>query len=322
MGVNNGDALSVIHAQQVLLYLSLITFIMDIKSYLKDKQTLIDSFFREYYRKGHHPPVLQEAMLYSLLAGGKRIRPILALAAYETCGGDPVDIVPYASTLELIHTYSLIHDDLPAMDNDDLRRGEPTNHKVYGEAVAILAGDALLTQAFTILSDPSFSSKVAVPNLMTALQEIALASGLDGMVAGQVQDILSENKEPDAETLQFIHAHKTGALLRASVRIGPILFGSDQKVLNALTAYGEHIGHAFQVIDDVLDIEGDTEELGKTAGSDEKTNKMTYPRLYGLQKSKEIAEQLISDAKSALSIFSSEGDTLREIADYLLTRSS
>ncbi|MBI5074180.1 MAG: polyprenyl synthetase family protein [Nitrospirae bacterium] len=293
---------------------------MDIKFYLKDKQTLIDTFFRELYGRQHHPPILQEAMLYSLFAGGKRIRPILALAAYETCGGDPNEIVPYASTLELIHTYSLIHDDLPAMDNDDLRRGKPTNHKVYGEAVAILAGDALLTEAFSILSDTSLSSKVPVSHQMAALREIALASGLDGMVAGQVQDMLSENQEPDAETLQFIHSHKTGALLRASVRIGPILCGSSQEVLDALTTYGTNIGLAFQVIDDILDIEGDTEEMGKTAGSDEKINKMTYPRFYGLQRSKEIAQNLITNAKTALSLFSSEADPLREIADYLLTR--
>ncbi|MBI5849169.1 MAG: polyprenyl synthetase family protein [Nitrospirae bacterium] len=293
---------------------------MDIKAYLKDKQTLVDSFFREFYRIQRNPPVLQEAMLYSLFAGGKRIRPILALAAYETCGGNPRDIVPYASALELIHTYSLIHDDLPAMDNDDLRRGKPTNHKVYGEAIAILAGDALLTEAFSILSDPSLSSMVSVSHLMGALREIALASGLDGMVAGQVQDMLSENKEPDGETLKFIHSHKTGALLRASVRIGPILYGGSQTVLDALTAYGNSIGLAFQVIDDILDIEGDTEEMGKTAGSDEKIHKMTYPRYYGLQRSKDIAQGLIADAKSALSVFSSEADALREIADYLLAR--
>lgn len=295
---------------------------MNIKSYLNDKQMQVDAFFREVYSKQHHPPVLQESMLYSLCAGGKRIRPILALAAYETCGGDPREIIPYASALELIHTYSLIHDDLPAMDNDDLRRGKPTNHRVYGEAIAILAGDALLTEAFSLLSDPSLSSNVSVENLMRALREIALASGLDGMVAGQVQDMLSENREPDAETLHFIHSHKTGALLRASVRIGPMLYGSSQAVLDALTAYGTSIGLAFQVIDDILDIEGDTEEMGKTAGSDEKINKMTYPLFYGLERSKDIAQNLITDAKSALSIFSSEADPLREIADYLLTRKS
>lgn len=295
---------------------------MDLRVYLNEKRDLVDAFFRVHYEKQHKPPVLQEAMLYSLFAGGKRVRPILALASYETCGGDPADIVPYASTLELIHTYSLIHDDLPSMDNDDLRRGKPTNHKVYGEAIAILAGDALLTDAFAILSDPSLSFSVRPANLLLALREVALASGLDGMVAGQVQDILSENKEPDTETLRFIHTHKTGALLRASVRIGPILFGSDQEVTDALTLYGEHIGLAFQVIDDILDIEGDTEELGKTVGADEKIKKMTYPRLYGLNASKEIAENLIADAHAALSGFSSEADPLRRIADYLLTRRS
>lgn len=293
---------------------------MDIKAYLKDKQTLVDAFFREYYSSQHQPSVLQEAMLYSLFAGGKRIRPILALAAYETCGGAPRDIVPYAASLELIHTYSLIHDDLPAMDNDDLRRGKSTNHKVYGEAIAILAGDALLTEAFCILSDPSLSPGVPVPHLMGALREIALASGLDGMVAGQVQDMLSENAEPDADTLQFIHSHKTGALLRASVRIGPLLAGSSRPVLDALTAYGTSIGLAFQVVDDILDIEGNTEEMGKTAGSDEKINKMTYPRFYGIQKSKDIAQTLLADAKAALAGFGSEAEPLRGIADYLLTR--
>jgi geranylgeranyl diphosphate synthase type II len=293
---------------------------MDIKTYLKDKQTLVDSFFREYYRKQHHPDVLQEAMLYSLFAGGKRVRPILALASYEACGGNQRDIIPYAASLELIHTYSLIHDDLPSMDNDDLRRGKPTNHKVFGEAIAILAGDALLTEAFSILSDSSFSPNIPAAHMMAAIREIALASGLDGMVAGQVQDILSENRQPDAETLQFIHSHKTGALLRASVRIGPLLHGSSGPVLEALTSYGNNIGLAFQVIDDILDIEGSTEEMGKTAGSDEKINKMTYPLLYGLEKSRDIAEKLIHDAKTSLSIFSTEADPLREIADYLLIR--
>jgi geranylgeranyl diphosphate synthase type II len=295
---------------------------MDLKEYLNEKKELVDDFFRSYYREQHTPSILQEAMLYSLFAGGKRIRPVLALASYETCGGNPTDIVPYASTLELIHTYSLIHDDLPAMDNDDLRRGKPTSHKVYGEAIAILAGDALLTDAFTILSDSSFSDNIRVPNLMRALQEVARASGLKGMVAGQVQDILSENREPDEKTLRFIHTHKTAALIRASVRIGPILYGSGERVLDALSEYGDRIGLAFQVIDDILDIEGDTEELGKTVGSDQKINKMTYPRLYGIQRSREIAAGLIADAKSSLGIFSSEADPLRVIADYLLSRKS
>jgi len=293
---------------------------MDLKKYLKEKKDAVDSFFREYFREQRRPAVLQESMLYSLFAGGKRVRPILAMAAYEACGGAAADIVPYASTLELIHTYSLIHDDLPAMDNDDLRRGKPTNHKVYGEAVAILAGDALLTEAFRILSDPSHSNKVKDRDLLKASAEIAAAAGYQGMVAGQVQDILSENAEADAETLQFIHRHKTAALIRASVKAGGILSGSSSEVVGALTSYGENMGHAFQVIDDILDVEGDTEELGKTVGSDEKINKMTYPRLYGLERSRGIAKELVDAAVASLDVFSSGADPLREIARYLLER--
>lgn len=293
---------------------------MDLKKYLKEKKETVDSFFRDYFKEQRRPDVLQESMLYSLFAGGKRVRPILAMAAYEACGGTAADIVPYASTLELIHTYSLIHDDLPAMDNDDLRRGKPTNHKVYGEAVAILAGDALLTEAFRILSDPSHSSKVKDRDLLKASAEIADAAGYQGMVAGQVQDILSENVEADAETLQFIHRHKTAALICASVKVGGILLGSSAEIVGALTSYGENIGHAFQVIDDILDVEGDTEELGKTVGSDEKINKMTYPRLYGLQRSRVIARELVDAAVASLDLFSSGADPLREIALYLLER--
>ena len=293
---------------------------MDLKKYLKEKKEAVDSFFRDYFKEQRRPAVLQESMLYSLFAGGKRVRPILAMAAYEACGGTAADIVPYASTLELIHTYSLIHDDLPAMDNDDLRRGKPTNHKVYGEAVAILAGDALLTEAFRILSDPLHSSKVKDRDLLKASAEIAAAAGYQGMVAGQVQDILSENAEADAETLQFIHRHKTAALIRASVKVGGILSGTNAEVVGALTSYGENIGHAFQVIDDILDVEGDTEELGKTVGSDEKINKMTYPRLYGLERSRDIAKELVVTAVASLDLFSSGADPLREIARYLLER--
>jgi len=295
---------------------------MDLKKYVTDKREAVDSFFHCYFREQRRPPVLQQAMLYSLFAGGKRIRPILALASYEACGGNPADIVPYAATLELIHTYSLIHDDLPAMDNDDLRRGKPTNHKVYGEAIAILAGDALLTEAFSILSDPSLSKTVKEANLLRALREIALASGLSGMVAGQVQDILSENFGPDRETLEFIHMHKTAALICASVMMGPILCGSSKDILDALSEYGNKIGLAFQVIDDILDIEGDAKELGKPVGSDERANKMTYPSLYGIEESREIAGGLISSAVSSLSSFSSNADPLREIANYLLNRRS
>ena len=295
---------------------------MDLKEYLTEEKNAVDAFFHSYFREQREPLVLQQAMLYSLFAGGKRIRPILALASYEACGGDPAEIVPYASTLELIHTYSLIHDDLPSMDNDDLRRGKPTNHKIYGEAIAILAGDALLTEAFSILSDPSFCSTIQEANLLGALREIALASGLKGMVAGQVKDILSENFDPDLETLEFIHTHKTATLIRASVMMGPILYGSSKAISDALSEYGNHIGIAFQVIDDILDIEGDAEELGKPIGSDERANKMTYPSLYGIEKSRAIAKELISSAVSSLSSFSYKADHLREIANYLLNRRS
>jgi geranylgeranyl diphosphate synthase type II len=295
---------------------------MDLKQYLTDKKEAVDSFFHSYFRDERKPPVLQQAMVYSLYAGGKRIRPILALASYEACGGNPAEIVPYASTLELIHTYSLIHDDLPAMDNDDLRRGKPTNHKIYGEAIAILAGDALLTEAFSILSDPSLSSAVKEADLLLALREIALASGLKGMVAGQVQDILSENSDPDHETLEFIHVHKTATLIRASVMMGPLLYGSGKGILDALSEYGSTLGLAFQIIDDILDIEGTEEEIGKPVGSDESANKMTYPSLYGIERSRDIAKNLIFTAVSSLSSFSSKADPLREIANYLLTRRS
>lgn len=295
---------------------------IEIKDYLTEKSNAVDAFFHRYFREQRKPPLLQQAMEYSLFAGGKRIRPILALAAYEACGGDPAEIVPYASTLELIHTYSLIHDDLPAMDNDDLRRGKPTNHKVFGDAMAILAGDALLTEAFSILSDPSLSSSVPEVNLLRALREIALASGLKGMVAGQVQDILSTNAAPDRETLEFIHLHKTASLMRASVMMGPIFSGSSREVFAALSEYGSSLGLAFQVIDDILDIEGDAEELGKPVGSDERAHKMTYPSLYGIDKSREIAERLIASAVSSLESFSENADPLREIARYLLNRKS
>jgi len=293
---------------------------MDIKKYLHENKEAVDSFFHNYFKEQHKPAILQEAMLYSLFAGGKRIRPILAIASFEACGGNPDEIVPYASTLELIHTYSLIHDDLPSMDDDDLRRGKPTNHKVYGEAIAILAGDALLTEAFSILSDTSFCRTIKKTDLLKALQEIAVASGLRGMVAGQVQDILSEDSTPDKDTLQFIHMHKTAALICASVKIGHILSGSSEDKLGAIMSYGNNIGLAFQVIDDILDIDGDTEEMGKPVGSDERIKKMTYPRLYGIEKSRDIAKQLVTDAVSSLRVFSAEADTLREIALYLLNR--
>jgi len=293
---------------------------MHIATYLKEKRELVDSYLESYFSIPSEPFVLHEAMRYSLFAGGKRIRPILALASYEACGGNPKDIVPYATALELIHTYSLIHDDLPSMDNDDLRRGKPTNHKVFGEAMAILAGDALLTEAFLMLSNNPHSSSLQPSDLIKIIREVSLASGVHGMVGGQALDIFSENIEPDKDTLNFIHLHKTAALIIASVRMGAILANIKEKKLKALTEYGTGIGFAFQIIDDILDIEGNAEELGKTAGSDMKMKKMTYPALCGTEKSRQKAKDLISDAIDSLKIFSSEADQLRKIARYLLKR--
>ncbi len=310
--------------------------LMDIQAYLKEKRELIDSYLKSYFSVARKPSVLHEAMSYSLFAGGKRIRPILALASYEACGGDPKDIIPFASALELIHTYSLIHDDLPAMDDDELRRGKPTSHKVFGEAMAILAGDALLTEAFFMISEygmrnvefgnktPVSISEFRIPKsaILKVVCEIALAAGASGMVGGQAQDILSENSEPDKDTLYFIHLHKTAALITASVRMGPVLAGSDEDTINALTRYGENIGLVFQIIDDILDIEGDPKELGKSAGLDKRKMKMTYPSLFGVEGSRQKAQNLISEAINALHIFSSEADPLREIARYLIKRRS
>lgn len=293
---------------------------MDIRPYLKEKKKLVDSFLETSFRDPGRPSLLRESMFYSLSAGGKRIRPVLCLASYEVCGGRPEDILSPAAALELIHTYSLIHDDLPAMDNDDLRRGKPTNHKVYGEAVAILAGDALLTEAFALLAAPC--PPVAPAALLRTIGEVARAAGMRGMVAGQVQDMLSENAEPDEDTLRFIHMHKTAALLSVSVRAGALLAEADAERFSAIDAYGQHIGLAFQVIDDILDVEGETEVIGKPRGSDEKKKKLTYPRLYGLPKSKSIAEKLVADAVGSLKIFSHEADPLRELALYLLKRNS
>jgi geranylgeranyl diphosphate synthase type II len=309
---------------------------MDIKAYLSEKREQIDSYLRSYFDRPFSPPVLHEAMKYSLLTGGKRIRPILALASYEACGGEPKAIIPQAAALELIHTYSLIHDDLPSMDNDDLRRGRLTNHKVFGEAMAILAGDALLTEAFLMLTNtnPAFlspiegelsrgkegGSRLTKSSILKALREVASAVGANGMVGGQAQDILSENSEPDRETLDFIHLHKTAALITAAVKIGPILARSGRKKLHDLTRYGENIGLVFQIIDDILDIEGSTEELGKPTGSDRKNKKLTYPSLFGIEGARQRAGELISSALDALRTFSSEAEPLRDIAKYLMVR--
>jgi geranylgeranyl diphosphate synthase type II len=296
---------------------------MDIKIYLKEKREIIDAFLNKYFSCAVLPEILGKPMAYSLFAGGKRIRPVLALASYEVCGGTAHDIVPFASALELIHTYSLVHDDLPAMDNDDLRRGKPTNHKVFGEGLAILTGDALLTEAFYLLSSHSHQARsIRSSAVLKVIREVAMAAGVHGMVAGQAEDIQAEGMAQDGENLSFIHAHKTGALITVSVRMGAILANAGKRKLASVTRYGENIGLAFQIIDDVLDIRGDSVELGKPTGSDKRKKKLTYPRLYGIEPSIRKAEDLVQGALDALAAFSREADTLREIARYILRRTN
>ncbi|KJR42134.1 geranylgeranyl pyrophosphate synthase [Candidatus Magnetoovum chiemensis] len=294
---------------------------MELKTYLSQKRKEVEDFILNYFNEPFSPSILYDAIKYSLFAGGKRIRPILCLSAADACGNDYKNILPQACAIELIHTYSLIHDDLPAMDDDDLRRGKPTNHKVFGEAMAILAGDGLLTEAFLMFSRNA--SNIAPELLVRAIRELAANAGLYGMIAGQAMDIISEGKAADRETLEFIHKNKTAALIKASVSIGGILSGADDNCMNALYDYGSEIGLAFQIVDDILDITSTTEELGKPIGSDDDKFKMTYPSLYGLDGSKQIARQCINNAMDAAKIL---GDTkacwLKEIALYLLERTN
>lgn len=296
---------------------------MTLKDYLQNQKAKIEDFISTHLSKVSTPQVFAEALRYSFKAGGKRIRPILCLASYEACSLSPSDaIVPLASAIEFIHTYSLIHDDLPAMDNDDLRRGMPTNHKVFGDAMAILAGDGLLTEAFAIMSDEAFAPLVTAQARLRAIKELATSAGIYGMVAGQAQDLLSENSPPDAQTLHFIHTHKTSALLTASVKIGAILAEAKSTQLQAIAEYGQSIGLAFQIVDDILDIEGSTAELGKPQGSDIKSKKMTWPVVHGMQASKAHAQALLKQALQALEGFGSSADPLRWIAEHLDKRKS
>jgi geranylgeranyl diphosphate synthase type II len=259
------------------------------RAYIEQKRHQVDLLLDKYLpREDIYPQVLHQAMRYSVLAGGKRIRPILALTAYEAFGGRDENIIyPAACSLEFVHTYSLIHDDLPCMDDDDLRRGMPTLHKKFDEATAVLAGDALHDLAFRLLAE-SGSSRVVT--------ELATAIGTFGMLGGQMADVEAEGKDVSLEEIQFIHSHKTGALIRASVRIGAILAGIDEKLLSRLTLYGEKIGLAFQIIDDILDVEGDQEKLGKKVGSDCKNKKATYPGTMGVARAHEDADRLIDEA--------------------------
>ncbi len=297
---------------------------MDLKNYLKERCAVVDEALERYLPgEGDLPVSVHRAMRYSIFAGGKRIRPVLMLAACEAVGGTPDLALPAASAMEMIHTYSLIHDDLPAMDDDDFRRGRPTNHKVFGEAIAILAGDALLTEAFILMSSPEYAAKVGPARLLPVIHEIGICAGSRGMVGGQVVDMESEGKKDiDLATVQYIHTHKTGALMKASVKAGAILGGAEGDALAAMTRYGEAIGLAFQIADDILDIEGTTEQIGKDAGSDQARGKATYPAVMGLADSKRRAQELVDMALEALSPFGEKAEPLREIARYIVSRKS
>ncbi len=294
---------------------------MDIKQYLEQKRQDVDRFLESVMPPESAPPAnLHKSMRYSLFAGGKRVRPILAIAAYEALGGSAPSILPLASSLELIHTYSLIHDDLPAMDNDDYRRGKLTNHKVFGEAMAILAGDALLTMAFDLVSRPELVDGLDPRAQVSVIQELAAGSGDVGMVGGQVADIEAEGKDIDLATLEGVHRWKTGKLIRASVRIGGIAGGTGAEQLNRLTAYAEDIGLAFQIADDVLNVTGTREELGKDANTDASRGKKTYPAFFGVDGARKLADERVASAIGHLKGFDRKADPLRELARYITAR--
>jgi geranylgeranyl diphosphate synthase type II len=292
---------------------------MTLHEYIARQQKAVDAALDRWVPpESSNPETIHRAMRYSLFAGGKRIRPLLAMAAAETISDAPVGIESAACALEMIHTYSLIHDDLPALDNDDLRRGRPTCHKVFGEAMAILAGDALLTLAFEVLAKLEGTD---AERRIDLVRELATASGtVGGMIGGQVNDLEGEGKFPTAELLESIHHAKTGALLRASVRMGGIYAGAEVAQLAALTKFGEHIGLAFQIVDDILDVEQSSEALGKTAGKDAAQHKITFPAVYGIEESRRMAEDERLAAHLALHGFDERGARLRELADLIVQR--
>ncbi|MBL9127679.1 MAG: polyprenyl synthetase family protein [Verrucomicrobiales bacterium] len=291
---------------------------LDVEWYLRERAETVNAALDRYLPKaGAKPATIHKAMRYSLFAGGKRIRPALVLAAAEACGGEILEALPAACAVECMHTYSLIHDDLPAMDNDDFRRGKPTNHKVFGEGIAVLAGDALLTVAFEILAQAPEHGRYSVA---AQIRELAQAGGSLQLIAGQVADLEGEGKKLSVGELRYIHERKTSALLCGSVRLGGMSANCTPTQLEALTDFGYHVGLAFQVIDDILDVTQTSEKLGKTAGKDVAAEKATYPSIVGLEKSRKIAAQLTRKAFDALEPFRGKATALRALAEHLLRR--
>jgi geranylgeranyl diphosphate synthase type II len=292
---------------------------MNLKAYLRSRRKEIDRALDYYLPKTNvKPATLHKAMRYSLFAGGKRLRPILCLAAAEACRGKVSNALPLACALECIHTYSLVHDDLPSMDNDDYRRGRPTCHTVFGDGIAVLAGDALLTIAFEIVSRAKPAPRY---DMSTLLREIAVAAGSQKLIAGQVADLEAEGRKVKRNQLRFIHENKTAAILKSSIRLGAMSANADDKKLRAVTQFGHGLGLAFQVIDDILDVTQSSEILGKSAGKDIAAKKATYPAVIGLEKSRAEARRLTHQAHDALSVFrDGEAESLHCLANYLLER--
>jgi len=295
---------------------------ISIHSYLEEKVSFIEAHLLDALETEAVPQTLYESMKYSLMAGGKRLRPILVLAVLEALDCPVERGLPYALALEMIHTYSLIHDDLPAMDDDALRRGKPTNHIVYGEATAILAGDALLTRAFSYLAEAYQSRKDVKPaTTVRLIAELGKRAGAAGMVGGQMADIQGEGKMLTLAELEYIHRHKTGDLLIGALRGGAYLAEANDDQIEALTSFGRSIGLAFQIQDDILNVIGDAKQLGKAVGSDEERQKATYPALLGLDESKLRMEQLIQQAKASLELIGLSDSALSVLADYIMQRS-
>ncbi len=293
---------------------------LDLDSYLTSQKKRINRALESLLKTSDKPDRILEAMTYSLMAGGKRIRPVLCVAAAEAAGGNPEDAVPAACALEMVHTYSLIHDDLPAMDDDALRRGKPTCHMAFDEATAILAGDALLTLAFQTLASIELSNAEQAAKWLRVIRLISYAAGYCGMIQGQMLDITSEGRQLTLAELKSLHRLKTGALIEASISSGAVLGGLNSNKISMFESYAQNIGLAFQVTDDILNVEGDPEIMGKAVGTDKLRNKSTYPSLLGLKKSKDFAGKLVENALQALESFDQKAEPLRAIAKYIVER--
>ncbi len=294
---------------------------MNFKEKQQSYADIVNNFLENHLKENDFPEKsIYSAMRYSLLAGGKRLRPVLALAVSELLGGKIDEVLPFACAIEMIHTYSLIHDDLPAMDNDDYRRGKLTNHKKYGEALAILAGDGLLNMAFELMLESTANDCNNISQKVKAMSFIARSSGIRGMIAGQVIDTESENKEIPYQTLEYMHRCKTGALIKAPVLSSAIICKASDEDYSRLEEYAGNLGLAFQIKDDILDVEGSTEKLGKNVGSDVNNKKTTYVSLYGLEKSKQMLEETTSKAVRNIEKFGTDAEFLKELAEYLIVR--